>query len=204
LSVVQSGRSLEALCQAIAAEGGEPAAALVPPRSGELFGPLAAAGTRTAAAADEYSLLVESIFEGYLLHHWESRILDLPDPDLRLLCGDFLYALGLSRLAELGDLEAVVELADLISLCAAVHAADPDIEGPLPAALWTLSALAVSCGPWPGHAEVKEAVRRGDEASLARAQAELSSRAEETGFGEESARALIAFRETVSPPFGTT
>jgi hypothetical protein len=200
VSVGQSGPSLEALRQEIAAEGGEPAAALVPPRGGELFGPIAAAGTRTAAAAAEYSLLVESIFEGYLLHHWESRILDLSDPDLRLLCGDFLYALGLFRLAELGDLEAVVELADLISLCAAV----PDTEGSLPAVLWTLSALAVSCGPWPGHAEIKDAVREGDEKSLARAQEELSSRAAETGFGEETARALIAFREMVSPPFGTT
>ena len=40
------------------------------------------------------------------------------DADLRLLAGDALYALGLSRLAEAGDLEAVAELADLISLSA--------------------------------------------------------------------------------------
>ena len=38
------------------------------------------------------------------------------DPDLALLLGDQLYALGLARLAELGDLDAVAELADLISL----------------------------------------------------------------------------------------
>ena len=31
------------------------------------------------------------------------------DPDLRLLAGDYLYALGLERLAGLGDLPAVRE-----------------------------------------------------------------------------------------------
>ena len=44
------------------------------------------------------------------------------DEDLRLLAGDSLYALGLERLAASGDLEAVAELADLISLCAFAHA----------------------------------------------------------------------------------
>ncbi len=44
------------------------------------------------------------------------------DDDLRLLAGDALYALGLSRLAERGDLEAVAELAELISNCARAEA----------------------------------------------------------------------------------
>ena len=44
------------------------------------------------------------------------------DDDLRLLAGDALYALGLSRLAEAGDLEAVAELSDLISRSAQAHA----------------------------------------------------------------------------------
>jgi hypothetical protein len=34
------------------------------------------------------------------------------------MAGDRLYALGLARLAELGDLQAVGELADVISLAA--------------------------------------------------------------------------------------
>jgi fructose-1,6-bisphosphatase I len=38
------------------------------------------------------------------------------DEDLRLLAGDALYALGLARLAEAGDLDAVAELADVIAL----------------------------------------------------------------------------------------
>jgi hypothetical protein len=44
------------------------------------------------------------------------------DADLRLLAGDALYALGLSRLAETGDLEAVAVLSDLISGSARAHA----------------------------------------------------------------------------------
>jgi hypothetical protein len=49
------------------------------------------------------------------------------DADLALLAGDRLYALGLARLAELGDLDAVVVLADLISASAQAHAEEsPD------------------------------------------------------------------------------
>ena len=44
------------------------------------------------------------------------------DQDLRLLGGDALYALGLRRLAEIGDLEAVAELSDLISAAARAQA----------------------------------------------------------------------------------
>ena len=44
------------------------------------------------------------------------------DADLALLAGDYLYALGLARLAALGDHRAVGILADLISRCAQLHA----------------------------------------------------------------------------------
>jgi hypothetical protein len=44
------------------------------------------------------------------------------DADLSLLAGDYLYALGIERLAALGDAEAVGALADLISRCAQCHA----------------------------------------------------------------------------------
>ena len=56
------------------------------------------------------------ILEGSLLHYGRPRVVVTDDRDLALLLGDQLYALGLSRLAELGDLEAVSELADVISL----------------------------------------------------------------------------------------
>jgi len=58
------------------------------------------------------------ILEGSLLHYGAPRVVRVEDPDLAMLMGEQLYALGLSRLAELGDLEAVGELADLISLLA--------------------------------------------------------------------------------------
>src|SRR2546423_12342925 len=80
------------------------------------LGALAAAGPRAAEAPDEYLLFVEAIREGYLLHYEKPRVIEGADSDLRLLAGDYLYALGLERLAARGDLDAVTELADLISL----------------------------------------------------------------------------------------
>ena len=47
---------------------------------------------------------------------------------LVVAAGDSLYALGLARLAEEGDLEAVAMLADLITDCAKAHAqGDPGL-----------------------------------------------------------------------------
>lgn len=73
--------------------------------------------------ADAARLFVlEATYEGYLMHYGRPRAFTGMDADLRLLAGDALYALGLSRLAESGDIEAVTELADLISLSARAHA----------------------------------------------------------------------------------
>jgi hypothetical protein len=80
------------------------------------------------AAGGEYALIVEAIREGYLEHYAAGRIMRPEDPDLALLAGDRLYALGLERLAALGDLDAVKELADVISLCAQAHA-EGDLAG---------------------------------------------------------------------------
>jgi hypothetical protein len=66
--------------------------------------------------------VLDAIREGYELHYGSPRAFQGMDEDLRLLAGDALYALGLSRLAESGDLDAVAELADLISACAQGHA----------------------------------------------------------------------------------
>jgi hypothetical protein len=70
----------------------------------------------------ERAFVLEAVYEGYLLHYEEPRAFEGMDDDLRLLTGDSLYALGLEQLAASGDLEAVAELADLISLCAFAHA----------------------------------------------------------------------------------
>lgn len=70
---------------------------------------------------------LEAVHEGYLLHYGEPRAFAAMDPDLRLLAGDALYALGLSRVAQRGDVEAIAVLADLISATARAHAeGDPE------------------------------------------------------------------------------
>ncbi len=80
---------------------------------------------------------IEAVHEGYLLHYGEPRAFAGMDADLRLLAGDALYALGLSRVADRGDLEAVAELSDLITAAARAHAeGEPDRA----AALWSDSA----------------------------------------------------------------
>jgi hypothetical protein len=70
----------------------------------------AASGPRAAGREQDYELLLEMIYEGSRLHYGEPRWSGPATPDLALLLGDQLYALGLSRLAELGDLDAVAEL----------------------------------------------------------------------------------------------
>jgi hypothetical protein len=137
------------------------------------LGALAASGPRAADAREEYTLLVEAIREGYLLHYETPRLVVGADGDLRLLAGDYLYALGLERLATRGDLDAVRELADLISLVAQVHAENGDgsasIERVAPrsarsplasiAALWLAATVAVGAGTNPKHRRAKEALR---------------------------------------------
>jgi hypothetical protein len=79
-------------------------------------------GVGATEPADERALVMEAVREGYLLHYGESRLLSGHDSDLSLLAGDYLYALGLDRLAALGDIEAVSVLAELIARCAQLHA----------------------------------------------------------------------------------
>ncbi len=66
--------------------------------------------------------VLEAVHEGYLMHYGEPVGFSGLDEDLALLAGDSLYALGLARLAEEADLEAVAMLADLITNCAKAHA----------------------------------------------------------------------------------
>jgi hypothetical protein len=105
-----------------------------------VFGLLAALGPRSAGAPAEYAFVVEAIREGYLHHYGEPRLLRGQDPDLALLAGDFLYALGIERLAALGDARAVDVLAELIARCAQLHSEGREDEVP---ALWRAAALAV-------------------------------------------------------------
>lgn len=150
------------------------------------LGVLAAAGPRAAEAPDEYLLLVEAIREGYLLHYGRPRLIQGADSDLRLLAGDYLYALGLERLAARGDMQAVAELADLISLVAQIHA---DGEPDTAKALWLAATVAVAVGPSREQAQAKDALRRNEPSaadSLADAATEM---AREGGIGDALARA---------------
>jgi hypothetical protein len=74
------------------------------------------------AGGGERGLVVEAVREAYLLHYEQSRLLAGHDADLALLAGDYLYALGLDRLAALEDTRSVAVLADLISDCARLQA----------------------------------------------------------------------------------
>jgi hypothetical protein len=94
--------------------------------------------------------VLEAVYEGYLMHYGSPRAFQGMDPDLRLLAGDALYALGLSRLAGAGDLEAVAELSDLISLSAQAHA---ERRADLAEELWLASARALSARGGPGARE---------------------------------------------------
>jgi len=165
------------------------------------LGIVAASGPRAEADPATYTLLFEAIREGYLLHYGRPRLLAAADPDLRLLAGDYLYALGLERLAARGDLEAVRELGDLISLSAQVHARDGDgaraPEGDATAPLWLAAAVAVGTGPSEGLERGKAALRSADPAapsllwSAAREDASdaqrdaLAAAADSIGFAEQ-------------------
>jgi hypothetical protein len=119
---------------------------------------IAAEGPRAAGRREEYELLVEAIYEGYLLHYGEGRVVRVPDADLRLLAGDRLYAIGLARLVEIGDTLAVAELADTITLSALAQGAG-SVE--LAAAVWDAGARAVGWGASELHGRAKELVLAG-------------------------------------------
>lgn len=159
--------TLERLRSLLAAEGGLIAGLLVPtaPSDGDP-GPAqaAVAGPRVDGLRSEYELLIETIYEGYLLHYHSPRVVRAPEQDLGLLAGDRLYALGLARLVRLGDIEAVAELADVIALSALAHGAG---NPQLARAVWSAGARAVGWGPTAPHERAKALARAGSPDALA-------------------------------------
>jgi hypothetical protein len=151
--------ALEQIAERLRGERSVIAPFVVEPTASPVLGPLAAAGPRAASNPAEYSFVVESIREGYELHYGASHVLEGQDRKLSLLAGDYLYALGLERLAGLRDSEAVAELSDLISLSAACHAQGNEESLP---PLWLASAVAVGCSGGKTHENAKAALRRGD------------------------------------------
>jgi hypothetical protein len=96
-----------------------------------------------AGLSPEHAFVVEAVREGYLLHYGGSRLLTGHDSDLGLLAGDYLYALGIERLAALGDIKAVLVLADLISASAQLHSEERDEEAP---GRWREAVHAIAAG----------------------------------------------------------
>lgn len=124
---------------------------------------LAASGPRASGDPAEYELLVEAIYEGYLLHYRTPRLLRTSEADLALLAGDQLYAFGLARLVGLGDIAAVAELADVITLCALTHGGG---RPELAQEVWQAGAYAIGWGGSAAHQRAKELIRAGSGEAL--------------------------------------
>jgi hypothetical protein len=93
-----------------------------------------------------YALGIETIYEGYLLHYGRTRLFAPEDQDAALLLGDYLYAHGLVRIEEVGSVEAVSDLAELIALCAYLRAEKIAGDGPV----WAGTASALGRGELDG------------------------------------------------------
>jgi hypothetical protein len=91
---------------------------------------------------ERYALGLETIYEGYLAHYGEPRLFEAADSDSALLLGDYLYAHGLVRVSDVGGVEAVADLAELISLCAQLRADESEGDG----AIWAASAALLGVG----------------------------------------------------------
>jgi hypothetical protein len=107
---------------------------------------------------DRFALGLETIYEGYLVHYGEPRLFAPADADTALLLGDYLYAHGLVRIARFGDVDAVGDLSELISLCSQLRAEASDGDGPL----WAATAALLGRGALD---EPRSALRLHDDAA---------------------------------------
>ena len=129
--------------------------------------------------ADGHALGLETIYEGYLVHYGRSRLFASADRDTALLLGDYLYAHGLVRIAATGDVGAVADLAELISLCAQARAEGRNGDG----AAWAATAAQLGSGALDA---ARDALRRNGSS------AELDTAARAAAGAEPVDRALAA------------
>ncbi len=113
----------------------------------------------SALGPPEHALGVETIYEGYLVHYGWSRLFAPADDAVALLLGDYLYAHGLVHVAGSGEVAAVVDLAELISLCAQVRTDGRDGDG----AAWAATAALLATDTLDG---AREALRMDGDAGL--------------------------------------
>jgi len=125
-------------------------------------GELAARGPRAEGHAAALRAGVDAVHDGYEDHYGRAQSLGAPDRDLALLDGDRRYAEGLAALAAIGDLPAIAELADAISLCAQAHA---DGDPALADAVWVAAATAIGWGESPDLVGAKQRARAADGAA---------------------------------------
>ena len=172
-------------------EEGEPlSTSLQEPSEAPSLRALVAEGGRTAGNADEYTLVLEAIREGYLCHYGEPRILADADADLLLLAGDLFYAYGIRRLAGLEDLESVGILSDLIRIAADLQARGEPAQAER---LWPIQIMALSCGSGPDHDGLLRRLEEGEKGALEA----LEEWSEETAGSQGVGRALNGTREAI-------
>jgi len=105
-------------------------------------------------ADERWALGLETIYEAYLLHYGRPRLFAPRDRRTALLLGDYLYAHGLVRIAEHGEVDVVAELAALISVCAQLRADDSPGDGEA----WAATAGRLRSGPPADAAALEQAL----------------------------------------------
>lgn len=146
----EGGLLAAAVTEAATPAGAMPVPGALAQASSARWAALAASGPRVADRAADIAFAVAAVHEGYLAHYGRATIVDPGDDhDLALLAGDRLYAMGLDRLAAIGDLVAVAELAGVIARCAEAHAANRDDAV---AAVWEAGTTAIGWGQ-EGHTD---------------------------------------------------
>jgi hypothetical protein len=113
-----------------------------------------ASALRPRSEREELAVFSPLAEEGYLLHYGRPRLFAPPDRDTAILLGDYLYAHGLVRIAELDDVAAVSELAELLSVCAHLRAEQRPGDGEA----WADTVARLGDGRRSEHAEIERAL----------------------------------------------